>query len=314
MKFKEMLIFWLIYPLIYLISLLPFLVLHRFSELLYLGMYYLGRYRRKVVSENLLRSFPEKTDAEIKAIEKKFYLNFCDLIFETIKTFSISPTELKKRNRFLSSELMDELYQKRTNLLGISGHLGNWEWLSLNFALQSEHVCYGVYKPLSNPGLNLAVKKTRARTGMKMVAIQELRDIFKLNYFDCMAIGLLSDQAPHDYEKAIQVQFLNQKTHVVAGPGVISVQRGFLPTFVWIKRVGRSRYEWGFEVIEVVPPSSLSADDLSQMERIARVHSLTDTQAGYELELTKQFTQKIEVKIKMAPQDWLWSHRRWKLR
>ncbi len=314
MKLGEKIGYRIIYPPVYFLSLFPFFLLHRFSEFLYVVLYYLGRYRRKVVRENLVKSFPEKTLVEIVKIEKKFYLNFCDLIFETIKTFSISAENLNDRCTLLTPDTLTYLYDQRVNVTGISSHLCNWEWLALSLASHSEHICYGVYKPLSNRRLNHAVKGSRERTGIRMIAIQELREVFKMNHADPIMIGLLSDQAPHDYKKAFQVRFLNQDTFVVAGPGLITVQRNYTPIWGWMRRIGRSRYEWGVDLISVTPPIMWSADDLLQVDRIAKAFSIDLSQAGHALELTKQFTARLEEQIKKVPEDWLWSHRRWKTR
>jgi KDO2-lipid IV(A) lauroyltransferase len=300
---------------LYTFSLLPLWVLHRFSDFSYLVVYYGWGYRKKVVRENLALSFPEKTADERLKIERQFFKNFCDLLFEAIKTFSISEKALRSRCIYTTPEVTKKLHREGLSLMGISSHLANWEWLGLALGFEFDHTTFVIYKPLSSAYLNQLMMRSRERFGTKLVPIKKLREIFQMNHGNPIAIGLLSDQAPHDYAKAFEVEFLGRKTWVTPGAGVLTAQRGMTPVWGWMKRVGRSRYEWGVEVLEPVPPSTgWSADELQQIDRIAAAHGLHPSQAAYALSLTQLFTRKLEEKIKMAPQDWLWSHRRWKLR
>ena len=298
-----------------LVSRLPFSVLHRVSDLLFLILYYGLRYRRTVVRENLARAFPEKTEAGRAAIEKHFYRNFTDILIETIKAFTLSEEELRSRIRFVSGDLARDLWQKQVNVAGISSHLANWEFLAQSLALDFEHMCYGVYKPLSAKRMNEAVVSSRERFGMKLVPMMRVRRALKEHEGRPYLLGLLSDQAPHDYEKAFEVVFLGQKTFVVPGPGILTVQLGLTPIWGWMRRIGRSQFEWGAEVLSTeLPEGGFSESDREQIARIARVHRVTPEQAGRALALIQRYSERLEAQIKMAPQDWLWSHRRWKSR
>ena len=297
------------------LSKLPFFVLHRISDGLYYLIYYVLRYRRKVVRENLVRSFLEKSLSEIVSIEKKFYSNFCDIIVETIKNFSISKNEMRSRCHLVNPELIQKLFDQNLNLTGISSHLANWECLALSLALEFKHISYGVYKPLSDKKLNDTVVESRERFGIKMIPIKQVRHYLDLPHDRPIVIGLLSDQAPHDYSKAFEVHFLNQKTYVVPGPGILTVERGFTPIWGWMRRVGRTRFEWGIEVIEVDGAKmNWSHLDLEQIDRIANAHSITKVQSAQALAIIKEYSNRLEAQIRKAPEDWLWSHRRWKKR
>ena len=85
---------------LYVLSLLPLSVLHLFARLLYYPLYYIIGYRKKVVRENLEKSFPTKDSKEIILIEKTFYKYFVDLVFEIIKMSTISKKELLRRVKF----------------------------------------------------------------------------------------------------------------------------------------------------------------------------------------------------------------------
>ncbi len=298
-----------------LFSRLPFSVLHRVSDGIFLVLYSGLRYRRKVVRENLALAFPEKSEIERARIERLFYRNFADTLIETLKAFTMSEEELRSRIRFVSGDLARDLWQKQVNIAGISSHLANWEFLAQSLALDFEHLCYGVYKPLSSKRMNEAIVTSRERFGMKLVPMMRVRRALKEHQGRPYLLGLLSDQAPHDYEKAFEVVFLGQKTFVVPGPGILTVQLGLTPIWGWMRRIGRSQFEWGAEVLSTEPPEGgFSESDREQIERIARVHRISADQAGRALALIQRYSERLEAQIKMAPQDWLWSHRRWKSR
>jgi KDO2-lipid IV(A) lauroyltransferase len=298
------------------ISLLPFWVLHRFSDLTYFGIYHVMGYRKKVVWQNLKNSFPEKSDQELRWIQKKFYQNFCDLIFETIKTFSISEKEIDERCVLENPEVAQNLWRTGANVAGISSHMGNWEWLSLSMSLATKHEFLAVYKPLANRKLNDLVISSRQRFGAKFTAIKNLKAVLDQPHDKPYLVGLLSDQAPHDYAKAFELPFLNQSTFFVPGAGILSVQKNLTPLYGWIKRVGRSRYVWRLELLNEDIPStdSLTAMELGQVRKISVAHGLSELEAVRALVITRKFVRQLESEIKMAPQDWLWSHRRWKNR
>lgn len=304
-----------------LFSRLPFFVLHRFSDISFVLVYFVFQYRRQVVRENLLNSFPEKSPKEIQKIEMQFYRNFCDLIFETIKTFSISPEELQSRCKLVTRSDYEAIRSQNKNITGISSHLGNWEWLSLDLGLQGGLEILAVYKPLSHLAFDRLIKKSRERFGTKMTAMKSVPTAIQQVYARPFLLGLLSDQAPHAYDRAFEVRFLNQKTYVVSGPGVLTVKNNWIPIWGWVKRVGRSRYEWGVKEIHVSAvapladlPDSWSDSDRLQCERISKVYNITLSKAYQALKITESYCEQLEQQIIMAPQDWLWSHRRWKKR
>jgi KDO2-lipid IV(A) lauroyltransferase len=299
-----------------LISRLPFPVLHFFSDVSYFWIYTVFGYRQKTVRANLLRSFPEKSLAEIIAIEKGFFRNFCDLIFETIKTSTISKEEIQARCKLQNPEVLQQLYREGKNVAGISSHMGNWEWLSLALSLSSEYKFLAVYKPLANAKLNRVVIGSRERFGAIFVAIKHLKTILDQSHEKPYFVGLLSDQAPHDYSKAMELPFLNQPTFFVPGPGMLCLKRNLTPVYGWIRRVGRSQYTWHLELLGDVNQTynQLSESERVQVDRFAAAHRLNQEDGVRAFVITRKLAQRLEEEIKMAPQDWLWSHRRWKLR
>lgn len=298
------------------VSIAPFWLLHRFSDVAFVLVFYVLRYRRRVVLENLQRSFPNKTIDEIKKIERQFYRHLCDLIFETIKVASLTHEELRDRCRLQTPDEYARVRASGRPVIGISSHLGNWEWLVLDLALQGGLHILGVYKPLTSRVLDSWIKKTRERFGTEMIAMKVVPTAIRYDYGKPWLLGLLADQAPHHYDRAFQVRFLNQDTYVVPGPGVITARENALPIWGWMKCVGRSRYEWGVEILDEdqLPVAGASDFDREQVARIAKAYSITLDQSLFAYRLTLAYCTRLEAAINASPSDWLWSHRRWKSR
>ncbi|MDO8992004.1 MAG: hypothetical protein Q7U83_02990, partial [Daejeonella sp.] len=142
--------FRIISAILYLISLLPFPVLYCLSDILFLFLFYIIKYRRKVVSKNLLNSFPEKTKSELEQIEERFYRYLADLMLESVKTISISANDIKKRFVFKNLELLTKNFQNGRSVIAVSGHYGNWEWGPVAIGLELKEKVLVVYKPLSD--------------------------------------------------------------------------------------------------------------------------------------------------------------------
>lgn len=297
------------------LSRLPFSVLHRISDALYYLIYYGLGYRRKVVRENLVNSFPEKSLDEIVAIEKKFYRNFSDIMVEALKNFTITKEEVLERCKYTTKEVTDALFASGTNLSGFCSHLASWEYLPLVLGYELDYLTYCIYKPLSNKKLDDLVLESREKAGMKLVPIKKLRSVLADPVKRPHVWGLLSDQAPHDFSKAFEVQFLNQKTYVVPGAAVLAVQKDLPVVWAWMARTGRTRFECGFELMTVdESKTDWTESELAQIKRISGAHGLTEAQSKKALLLVQEYSKRLEERIKMAPQDWLWSHRRWKKR
>lgn len=295
------------------LSWLPFFVLHGLSDVLYFLIFYVFRYRRQVVHENISRAFPDKSDEWVHGVERQFYKNFCDVMVETIKTTSLAPAELAARCKFVGRENANQMTQGK-NIAALSSHLANWEWLGLSTSMEIKQTPCVIYKPLKNQKMNNFMLKTRSRFGLVLIAMKDLKRFFEQTHEKPYLLGFLSDQAPHDYAKAFSVPFLNQQTYYFTGPGVITVKHNLFPIWGWMRRVGRSRFEWGMD--EVIPDESyvLTKADLEQIGRVAKLQNLTEQESEKAFRIVREYSRLLEEKIKAAPADWLWSHRRWKAR
>lgn len=269
-------------------SWLPFPVLYAFSDLLYLLLYRLVGYRKEVVRSNLKRSFPEKSRAELRTIERRFYQHLCDLIVESIKAFSLSRQQLLQRAKFRNPEVLQPYFDRGQSVVIASGHYNSWELAAAGSHLQMAHQAVGIYAPIKQPFLNRRILASRQRHGMRMVAIKELKSWVDNYQGVPMALLFATDQSPRRVKTAYWTQFLGQATGVMMGTEVYA-RRLDWPVF-WgrVEKVKRGHYEFSCELITDQP------------------------KAWAEGEITEQHVRRLEADICREPAYWLWSHKRWK--
>jgi KDO2-lipid IV(A) lauroyltransferase len=277
----------------YLISLLPLCVLYFISDLLFYPLYYLIKYRRRVVRDNLTQSFPEKDEAEIVRIEKQFYHFFCDYVVETIKLLSIPRKELTKRMTMGGTEeIARKLKEENKTFCFIYlGHYCNWEWMaSLQNWVPDDILCAQIYHPLYNKAFNQLFLHLRNQFGGESIGMKEtLRRIIELKREKQKTIiGFISDQAPKWNSIHHWTNFLNRETPVFIGTERIGKQVDALIYYADIKRIKRGYYHCEFKQL------------------VSNVQELPD------YEVTDIYTRQLEQMIKEVPQYWLWTHKRWK--
>lgn len=281
--------YYLSLPIIYFFSILPFPVLYFYSNICFFVIYHVIGYRKNVVSNNLQNAFPEKSPQEIQKITKKFYRHLCDVLFETIKLFTISKKQLLKRCTFKNSEILEKYYNEGKHVILTLGHYGNWELGGLVLPLLIQNTAYTLYKPLSNSYYDKLMQKMRSRFGTKLISMQEsLRKIISISRTkDYSIIAFIADQTPMP-ESAFWFDFLNQDTPVFKGAEQIARKLDLPVVFASIRKIKRGFYE-------------------------VHYFSITEnSEVTDEMEITKKFTNKLEKEIVKEPAFWLWSHKRWK--
>ncbi|MGZ3900547.1 MAG: lysophospholipid acyltransferase family protein, partial [Bacteroidia bacterium] len=243
-------------PLLYFISILPFWLLQLKSRGLYVLVYYIVGYRKKVVLQNLKNSFPEKSEDEIKAIAKQFYKHFCDVIFEIVKLLTISPENFKKHFMMTESALKVFHYfeNKKQSIIGVMGHCGNWEWGAIAHQFYFKQLITGVYHPLSNKNFDAFMLKLRGRMGGNIVAMKNLyRELITLKSKGIpTTVGLIADQTPPP-ESAYWTTFLNQDTPVFNGAEKLSRKFNYPVVYVGIKKLKRGYYQMDATIITETP-------------------------------------------------------------
>ncbi|MFK7923160.1 MAG: lysophospholipid acyltransferase family protein [Bacteroidia bacterium] len=283
----KLIIYYLALPVLYLVSVLPFWLLYRVSDFLFVCVYGIIGYRKKVVFNNLKNSFPEKSDEELKRLQIKFYRYFFDLIVETIKTLTISPSSLRKRMIFEDKSVFEKYYQQNQSIIIVMGHFGNWELGGARFAIEPLHKLYVIYHPLTNKYFDKLVYKMRTRLGNGLYAMKRTLRGMVANRKNVTATAFIADQTPSPRD-AYWMTFLNQDTPVFTGTGKIANKFNYPVVYASVKRVKRGYYE-------------ISIEDL--------IKNSGDTEPE---EIVASFTRRLEQDIREIPETWLWTHRRWK--
>ena len=280
--------YYFIYGPLYVLSLLPLRLLYLFSDLAYGFIYYIVRYRKKTVYDNLIIAFPNKSPAEIRSIAKQFYKNFADSFIETIKTFSASE-DFIRRHFTGDFSIFDELYHKGFQKVQLhSGHYFNWEYANLSIPLHLVYPLLTVYMPITNKTFNTIFYKMRAKTGAKLLSAINVRSEILPHRNEKYVLALVADQNPGDPRNAFWVNFFNRPTPFVRAPEN-GARRGNSPVvFCHFRRERRGYYTIVFELADENPSSS---------------------KVG---ELTKKYADFLQWSIEQQPENWLWSHRRWK--
>jgi len=280
--------YYIIYGLLYLLSLLPFRVIYILSDFFYLLVYYVIKYRRGVVDNNLAVAFPEKTVEERKKIAKRFYKNFTDNFIESIKLLSISKKELNKR--FTANfEVVNDLYASGKSVQLHLGHQFNWE---IAYAAYAENLTYnllGVYMPLSNKNFDRLFIRLRTRFKTVVIPATEYKAKFLPYAKTQYALGLIADQSPGGPELAFWVNFFGRLTAFVKGPEKGAIFNDTAVVLISFKKIKRGYYQ-GYNTVFTTQPRTLAKG-----------------------EITNGMAKFIEDAVREDPANYLWTHRRWKL-
>ena len=281
--------YYLFYGINWIITLLPLPVLYIFSDFLYLVLYYVVSYRRNVVATNLKNSFPEKTDKELKIIEKKFYRHLSDILIETFKSTHMTRANQKKRFTYSNLDIIDKLREEKRDIIAIMGHYNNWEWPTLlPYYLKYKTII--IYKPLQNKYFNRFINNHRSEHGIVLTPTsQVIREIINCRKNDINTVSVfISDQIPSKGDIKYWTTFLNQDTAVFTGAGKIASKYDMAIVFFHVQKVKRGYYNLNIEPL------------------------FDHTEGLSEEMITEKHVRRLEEIIKEKPEYWIWSHRRWK--
>lgn len=276
------------YVLVIPLSLLPLPVLYLFTDFFYLIIITIVPYRKKVIDQNLKRSFPDLSDKERNLIRRKFYRHFTNILAEGIKNLTISKSSLERRFKVQNPELMKELAAKGKNVLLVSGHYNNWEWLITSQGLLFPFEAYGIGMPLSSKFWDKKVNQRRSRYGMNVIHAGNYRQALAKETKLPKAVLVLSDQSPGDSRRSYWMEFLNQPTAVLFGAEMMANELDYAVVYFTTHQRKRGYYEMELQLV---------TDDAKTLSW------------G---EITEKHARLLEEQILKKPQHWLWSHRRWK--
>lgn len=287
----QFLVYILAYPVLWLISILPFRIFYWFSDCVYFLVYYIIGYRKKVVRANLALALPHLSDAERKKVEKKFYQHMCDMFLETIKTMSISADEMEKRFNVTNLDLILDYAKKGKSVILVASHYASYEWLlTINPKIGFQGVA--VYKKLANPYFDKLVRKIRSKFHTELIETKKAIPLMAQNQRDGILslYGLASDQSPKLDRIFHSSNFMGIEVPVHTGAEMLAKKYDLSVVFAKVKKVKRGYYEATFV-------------------------SLADNPKDFEdFKITEKYLQEVEKQIMEAPEYYLWTHKRWKHR
>lgn len=271
------------------LSIHPYWLLYLKSDAYCFLLYHVFRYRRKVVRQNLLRSFPDKSAKEIKTIERRFYCNLCDLFVEAPKMMRMGPEGYRKRITLVNTELIAGLEAKQKNIFFAIPHSGNWEWFGKMVPELSSNKGMAIYKMVQNPVFEQLMLYMRTKDcDLEMVESNTvLRRLAQLRDTRT-AVLMMADQTSHGLATDYWTEFLHQDTCWFTGIERIAKKLDYAIVFVSMVRQGRGRYEVSFDLITDDAPALANG------------------------EVMERYVRRVERFIEDKPDNWLWSHRRWK--
>lgn len=274
---------------LYLISKLPLKVLYIFSDIMFFLNYYLVGYRKNVITQNLKNSFPEKSEQELEEIKKKFYRNFSDYLVETVKSFSISETESRVRMQHINQEVFHEAKAEGKNIIMLAGHVFNWEWINAFAKIIPQDHCHPVYRKVNSDFWENQMKKVRNKFGNEALEANEvIRNILRNKNNGSSAYMFVADQTPHSASVTYGLEFLNQRTPVFLGYDKLATRLDLVFIYCEMKKVKRGFYQVNYHRI------------------------YPDGEKFVEHEVVKKFHKLLENTLYKRPDNYLWSHRKWK--
>lgn len=285
----QLLLYLLVYPILWLISIMPFPILYLISDFVYVILYYVIGYRKKTVRENLALALPHLSDKERLVIEKKSFLHLCDMFLEMIKTMSISEKEINKRFRFTNLEVYLDLEKKGKSIALMCAHYASYEWvISMNNHITFKG--YAIYKRIANPYFDKLVRDIRSKFKAYLITTKETKACIEQNNQKGIlgVFGFASDQTPRQSDNLYWNRFMGIETPIHFGAEMLAKRYDMNIIFLKVKKIKRGYYEASFEV--------LSED----------VKSVPD------YKISETFIRKVEQQIYEAPEFYLWTHKRWK--
>ncbi len=279
----------ILYPILWIISILPFRILYILSDFIFVLVYYVIGYRKKVVRNNIQLAFPNLSDKERLQIEIKFYHHLCDMFLEMIKTMGLSQKEMEKHYTFKNLEVYLDLEKKQKSIALVCAHYASYEWaVSMNYHIN--FVGYGIYKKIANKYFDRLVKKIRSKFKAQLISTKETALTIEDNYKKGIlgVFGFASDQTPRFSDNMHWYTFMGIETPIHTGAERLARKYDMNVVFLQTKKIKRGYYQASFEVL---------TENIS-LEK--------------ENSISERFIKLVENQIKEAPEYYLWTHKRWK--
>lgn len=272
------------------LSYLPFRLLYLISDILYVMIYYIIRYRLDIIKKNLSIVFPELTEKERAKVIRGFYKNFSDIIVESIKAISIRQEEFERRVTHTNLSVLEETKRKGESVVVLATHQCNWEWMSLAAFVRFPYPCYGVYKPLQNKRTNNLMLKVRTRFGGTLVTPEKIIRVIASRRDEVKLIGLIADQRPFIGNPKLWTKMFGRDTAFHTGTEQVPK---IANTVVFVSRMIRQKR--GYYDVELI-----------------KIHEPPYPRDKGIISIIDKYSKQTEAIIRERPSDWLWSHDRWK--
>ena len=288
-KSMQFVFFILLYPLLWLISILPFRLLYVLSDAIYLLIYYVLGYRKKTVRQNLAMALPHLSAKERLIVEKKSFRHLCDMFLEMIKTMTISKKEIEKRFVLTNIEVYHQLEKEGKSIALMCAHYASYEWvISMNHHITFNG--YAIYKRIRNKYFDKLVRDIRSKFKAYLITTKETKMVIEENIKNGTlgVYGFASDQSPRPTENMYWYKFMGIETPIHIGAELLAKRYDMNVIYLKVKKVKRGYYEGTFEVLT------------------------TDMNTIPNFKLSEQFMDKVEQQILEAPEYYLWTHKRWK--
>ena len=285
----QLLLYIIVYPILWFISILPFRLLYFFSDCVFVVIYHIIGYRKKTVQENLQLALPYLSINERLLIEKKSYRHLCDMFLEMIKTMTISREEMEKRFKFTNIDLYRDFEKKEKSIAIMVAHYASYEWvISMNQHIAFEG--YAIYKRLNNRYFDKLVRDIRSKFKATLITTKETAPAIEQNYINKKlgVYGFASDQSPIIHAAFHWNKFMGIEVPVHTGAEMLSKKFDMNILFLRTKKIKRGHYEASFEILSENPKE------------------IPDYQ------ITDDFISRVEKQIYEAPEFYLWTHNRWK--
>lgn len=279
--------YYIIYPILYLFSFLPFRVLYLLSDAVYGLVFYVAKYRRSVVLENLAIAFPEKTAAERFRIARRFYHNLIDTFLESVKFISISDRTIHKHSS-ADFSLINGLLAEGKNVYLMACHQFNWEYVNMLFPPALQAPFLGVYMPIRNKVLDRIFHDFRRKKGTVLIPATAFKENSHGMFDQQYTMGLAADQNPGSPKNAYWLNFFGKPAPFITGPALNAVKNNVAVVMVRFEKLKRGRYHFS---------STLFSPAAGELKPEAFV---------------QQYRDEVEKIIRLDPANYLWSHRRWK--
>lgn len=287
----QLVVFILVYPLIWFISILPFRILYVFSDMVYVLVYHVIGYRKKVVRKNIAMTLPHLSEKERLHIEKKSYHHLCDMFLEMMKTMTISEKEMNKRFVFTNLELYTALEKKQKSIAVMIAHYATYEWvISMNRKIEFEG--FAIYKKVNNKYFDKLVRNIRSKFKATLITTSQTIPVIKENESlgHRGVYGFASDQSPQESKAFHWQKFMGIETPVYTGAEMLVKRFDMNVIFLRVKKVKRGYYEATFELM------------------------FDNPKAIPDYQISDEFLRRVEKQIYEAPEYYLWTHKRWKHR